>query len=317
MRERKKIAIGVPCYNEEVAIPEFMTAIENDDGTTRLRKSYDFVFIFVDDGSKDSTRSVMERLAKERKDFYFVSFDRNYGKEAGLVAIYDTAIRLDVDALIKMDVDLQDPISLIPMFVEQWEAGYGYVYGHMNGRAGQARAKKLFSSMYYKSYRIVSMNKGMRDGDRDFALMDRSVIPLYASVKGPHRFDRSISSHLKLNRKSISYDFVDRNDGTTRWPFKRLFMYSIDSMLQYGELWKFLTRVSCATCYLASLILLILSLMFGRMDLCIEGYVLLGVAAIASFLLLFLELKLEKILERKNRNFAMYEVGMTNVTKSD
>ena len=170
--DKKTIAIGVPCYNEEKSIPVFIDAFLKNEDIKKLEAKYKFIFIFVDDGSTDKTQEILEKTSQERDDFYFISFDHNRGKESGLVAIYDAAISLKVDALIKMDVDLQDPPNLIPKFVEDWERGYIYIYGHSNGRKGQKFIKKFFSSSFYKVYSWVSLEWGMKDGDRDFSLMN-------------------------------------------------------------------------------------------------------------------------------------------------
>lgn len=313
MDERKKIAIGVPCYNEEVALPQFIEAMSSNDDMKELSKKYDFVFIFVDDGSKDNTLTKMQELAFQRNDIYFISFERNYGKEAALVAIYDAAIRLNVDALIKMDVDLQDPIDLIPKFIEEWNNGYQYVYGHMTSRKGQSKMKKMFSSFYYFLFSIVVRNKGMKDGDRDFSLMDKSVIPFYAMTKGPHRFDRSLSSHFNLKRKSISYDFVLRADGTTRWSFKKLFLYSLDSVKQFGDLWIFLTRLGCALSIIAFIILRCLAMAIGGTALTISSYVMIGLFALFSILSICLTYNIEKLIISKNKNYEMYKIKISNI----
>lgn len=134
---KKTIAIGVPCYNEEKSIPVFIDTFLKNEDIKKLEAKYKFIFIFVDDGSTDKTEEILEKTSQERDDFYFISFDHNRGKESGLVAIYNAAISLKVDALIKMDVDLQDPPNLIPKFVKDWERGYIYIYGHSNGRKGQ------------------------------------------------------------------------------------------------------------------------------------------------------------------------------------
>lgn len=310
---KKTIGIGVPCYNEEVALPIFVDTISNYKEIIELKEKYNFIFIAIDDGSKDNTKSIMQKLAKERDDFFFLSFGKNYGKEAALCAIYDIAIAKNIDALIKMDVDLQDPPSLIPEFIKDWESSYLYVHGHMNGRKNQKFTKKFFSSSYYHIYRWISLEKGMKDGDRDYSIMDKSIIPLYASIKGPNRFDRSIAAHFHIVKKSVSYDFIDRVDGSTRWPFKKLLKYSISSFVQFGALQKFLTRISMELSFLIGFILLVLGIFYSNQPMYIVGSVLIGLFVILAIVYFLLNKYLEPHIRNKYATYSMYNIGETNI----
>lgn len=311
--DKKTIAIGVPCYNEEKSIPVFIDTFLKNEDIKKLEAKYKFIFIFVDDGSTDKTKEILEKTSQERDDFYFISFDHNRGKESGLVAIYDAAISLKVDALIKMDVDLQDPPNLIPKFVEDWERGYIYIYGHSNGRKGQKFIKKFFSSGFYKVYSWVSLEWGMKDGDRDFSLMDKSILPEYAAIKGPYRFDRSIRSHLKIKSKSINYDFVDRSDGTTRWPFKRLMSYSLNAMRQFGALTKFFTRIITEILFIVGLALIITYCINKSKEMLLASIILFCIALLFEVILKLEKVYLEKHLFKKYRNYEMYKIGKTNI----
>lgn len=312
---KKRIAIGVPCYNEEKAIPVFVSTILNDEGFKRLEKTYDFVFIFTDDGSKDNTFNILESLGKERSNFYYISFDRNYGKEAGLVAIYNAAISLKVDALIKMDVDLQDPPSLLPKFIEEWEKGYVYVYGHCPGRKGQKLIKKLFSKAFYSIYHWITLERGMKDGDRDYALLDKSIFKQYASINGPYRFDRAIASHLKIKSTKIDYPFVNREDGTTRWPFKRLLKYSFNAFRQFGHLSLFINRLILEFLFLCFLILLVLSFVYPNLFLYlfIPSMVSLLLFAFGIALRIKMKKDQDKRIKEKFSNYVMYRIKKTNI----
>lgn len=313
---KKTIAIGVPCFNEEKAIPEFLNKFLNNPSITPLLANYEFVFIFVNDGSTDGTYNILVNYSKSRKDFYYVSFDRNYGKEAGLVAIYNAALKLNVDALIKMDVDLQDPPYLIPKFIFEWEQGYQYVFGHSSGRKGQNWAKKLFSSAYYRVYHWVTGENEMKDGDRDFALLDKPTIAIFSEIHGPDRFDRSIASHYKLKSKRIDYEYVNRADGTTRWSFKKLFKYSMSSFKQFGAWPLFLIRQSMMISGIAMIIMMILFIVFRNGD--YMPYLISMVCLIVLFLGIICLYAYEKkhIEKRKiihDHKYKMYTIEKTNI----
>ncbi len=311
--DKKTIAIGVPCYNEEKSIPVFIDTFLKNEDIKKLEAKYKFIFIFVDDGSTDKTEEILEKTSQERDDFYFISFDHNRGKESGLVAIYDAAISLEVDALIKMDVDLQDPPNLIPKFIKDWERGYIYIYGHSNGRKGQKFIKKFFSSSFYKVYSWVSLEGDMKDGDRDFSLMDKSILPKYAAIKGPYRFDRSIRSHLKIKSKPIKYDFVDRSDGTTRWPFKRLMSYSLNAMRQFGASTTFFTRIITEILFIVGLALIITYYINKSKEMLLASIILFCIALLFAVILILENAFLEKHLLKKYQNYEMYKIGKTNI----
>lgn len=312
---KKVIGIGVPCYNEEKAFPLFLHTFDEDPSVRALKERYDFLLIFADDGSKDATRSLLQEEAERRSDLFFVSFDRNYGKEAALLAIYQTAIALKVDALIKMDVDLQDPPSLLPKFVEAWEKGIPYVYGHCEGRKGQKLLKKVFSKAFYRLYRWISLEGSMKDGDRDYALLDESILPEYASIVTPHRFDRSIFGHLRLQTARVDYPFSDRPDGTTRWSFHKLAAYSFNAFRQFGALTLFALRICAELSFVAFLVLLNLSLRDGEVSLPLFGASF--ACLFASFLFLgatlFLWTRIDGMLRRRYRDYIPFRIEKTNV----
>lgn len=313
--KKKRIAIGVPCYNEEKAIPLFVSTLFADEGFRRLQEKYDFCLIFTDDGSKDNTLPILESLAKENPNLYFISFDKNRGKEAGLVALYNAALTLKVDALVKMDVDMQDPPSLLPEFIEAWEKGYVYVYGHCPGRKGQKLIKKLFSMAFYSFYHWISLEGGMKDGDRDYALLDPTILPRYASLVGPYRFDRSIASHLKLNSTRVVYPFVNREDGTTRWPFKRLLKYSFNAFRQFDHLNLFLDRIVLELLFVSFVVLLTLSVVYNTY---LPALFSSSMAALFFFSLGLLQRLhtldgLEERLQDRYKDYEMYKIKKTNL----
>lgn len=212
-----------------------------------------------------------------------------------------------------MDVDLQDPPNLIPKFVKDWERGYIYIYGHSNGRKGQKFIKRFFSSSFYKVYSWVSLEGDMKDGDRDFSLMDKSILPKYAAIKGPYRFDRSIRSHLKIKSKPIKYDFVDRSDGTTRWPFKRLMSYSLNAMRQFGALTTFFTRIITEILFIVGLALIITYYINKSKEMLLASIILFCIALLFAVILILENAFLEKHLLKKYQNYEMYKIGKTNI----
>lgn len=231
--KRKLVALIVPCYNERETIDSFVKAC--DTFLADLKERYDFVTIFIDDGSTDNTLQIMKDLAASRKDVRYISFSRNSGKERGLYAGFCAAESLGCDACIPMDVDLQDPPELIPQFFEYWEQGYDYIYAHMNSRKGQRLVKKVLSSGFYRVYSRMTGDRLIQDGDRDFCLMDRKVLDAFVSLKERARFNRGVADFVGFKRKRIDYDYVERKEGKSKYNLKRMLSYSKDAFTEFAR----------------------------------------------------------------------------------
>ena len=223
-----KISIIVPCYNEEEAMPIFYEEIVK---VAKNMKKVDFEFIFVNDGSKDRTLDVARQLHEKDERVRYVSFSRNFGKEAGMLAGLEAA-RGDYVAI--MDVDLQDPPHLIEEMYETLKIeDYDCVATRRVSRDGEPPIRSFFARCYYKLINKISKTE-IVDGARDFRLMTRQMVDSILELKEYNRFSKGIFSWVGYNTKWLEYKNVERVAGTTKWSFWKLFLYSLESIVAFS-----------------------------------------------------------------------------------
>mgnify|MGYP003293804862 FL=1 len=223
-----KISIIVPCYNEEEAMPIFYEEIVK---IAKKMKKVDFEFIFVNDGSKDKTLQVARELNNKDQRVRYVSFSRNFGKEAGMLAGLEAA-RGDYVAI--MDVDLQDPPHLIEEMYETLKnEDYDCVATRRVSRDGEPPIRSFFARCYYKLINKISKTE-IVDGARDFRLMTRQMVDSILELKEYNRFSKGIFSWVGYNTKWLEYKNVERVAGTTKWSFWKLFLYSLESIIAFS-----------------------------------------------------------------------------------
>ncbi len=213
-----KLDIVVPCYNEEKNIEKFFTEV------SYVLKDIDINIIFVNDGSSDNTLNEIKKL----KDVSYISFSRNFGKEA---AIYAGLSKTTADYVILMDVDLQDPPSLIPEMIKYIDE-YDIVATRRVTRAGEPKIRSFFARLFYKLMNKIS-DIELVDGARDFRLMNRSVVDSILELNENNRFSKGIFEWIGFNTKWIEYENVERIEGETSWSFWQLFKYSIEGIVSF------------------------------------------------------------------------------------
>ena len=224
-----KISIIVPCYNEEEAMPIFYKEITKV--ADKMKKKADFEFIFVNDGSKDKTLEVARELSDTDKRVRYVSFSRNFGKEAGMLAGLE-ASRGDYVAI--MDVDLQDPPALVEEMYDTLKEGvYDCVATRRVSRDGEPPVRSFFAELYYKLINKISKTE-IVNGARDFRLMTRQMVDSILELKEYNRFSKGIFSWVGYNTKWLEYKNVERVAGTTKWIFWKLFLYSLESIVAFS-----------------------------------------------------------------------------------
>lgn len=224
-----KISIIVPCYNEEEAMPIFYEEITKI--ADKMKKKCEFEFIFVNDGSKDKTLEVARNLSDKDKRVRYVSFSRNFGKEAGMLAGLE-ASRGDYVAI--MDVDLQDPPALIEEMYDTLKEGeYDCVATRRVSRDGEPPVRSFFAELYYKLINKISKTE-IVNGARDFRLMTRQMVDSILELKEYNRFSKGIFSWVGYNTKWLEYKNVERVAGTTKWNFWKLFLYSLESIVAFS-----------------------------------------------------------------------------------
>lgn len=221
------ISIIVPCYNEEKAVPVFYkatsAALENIDA--------DIEYIFVDDGSSDNTVNEFKKLASADKRVKYISFSRNFGKEAGMYAGMKHA---HGDYIVIMDIDLQDPPELIPKMYDLVRSGeYDCAATRRVNRVGEAKLRSFFARCFYKLINKISDTE-IVDGARDFRLMSRKMVNSILELSEYNRFSKGIFSWVGFKTKWLEYENRERSVGETKWSFWKLFKYSIEGIVSFS-----------------------------------------------------------------------------------
>lgn len=226
--EKKLISVVVPCYNEEEALPFFFEEIDKVMGQM---PDYNFEVIYVDDGSKDKTLSILRERAAVDKFTRFVSFSRNFGKEAGMLA----GLRESKgDFVCIMDADLQDPPSLLPQMMNIIaEKGCDSVATRRGNRKGEPPIRSLFAKMFYSLMNKISKVEFV-PGARDYRLMSRRMVDAVLSMSEYNRFSKGIFSWVGFKTEWISFSNVERVAGKTKWSFWGLFKYSIECIVAFS-----------------------------------------------------------------------------------
>ena len=224
----ESLAIIVPCYNEEEALPIFY-----DEAKKILEKlDYDYKIILVNDGSKDATLSVMKKLAEKDQSIKYLSFSRNFGKEAAMYAGFCNA---NTDYVCVMDADMQDPPSLLPKMLEIiHKEGYDSVATRRENREGEPLVRSWFARKFYRIINKIS-DADIVDGARDFRLMKREMVEAIVSMTEYNRFSKGIFGWIGFKTYWLSYENVERVAGETKWDFWKLTKYAIDGIINFSQ----------------------------------------------------------------------------------
>jgi len=260
MKKQEKISIVVPIYNEEEAIPIFYEEIKK---VSKKLKEYSFEYIFVEDGSRDNSLNILKELSKKDKDVRFISFSRNFGKEAGMLAGLEAATG---DYVTIMDVDLQDPPALLPEMIKAIkEEGYDSVGTRRVTRKGEPPIRSFFARMFYKLINKMSKVE-MVDGARDYKLMTRQVVNAVISMKEYNRYTKGLFSFVGFKTKWIEFENVERVAGETKWSFWKLFLYAIDGIVAFTttplSIASVIGIILCFVAFIAILVIILKTLIF-------------------------------------------------------
>ena len=226
------VSLVVPCYNEEKTIPLFYAEAAKVIDKIQQNRSVNFEIIFIDDGSKDKSLNEMKILAEHDERVRFVSFSRNFGKEAGIYAGLQYA---KGDFVATMDVDLQDPPALledmIGILLESDE--YDCVATRRSGRKGEPSLRSWFSKKFYSLINRMSKTPVV-DGARDFRLMRREMVDSVLELSEYNRFSKGLFSWVGYNIKWIEFENIERAVGKTKWNFWSLFKYAVDGIVGFS-----------------------------------------------------------------------------------
>ena len=259
----EKISVVVSCYNEEKALPLFYEEME------RVRKKdfegiVEFEYIFVNDGSKDNTLKIIKELNQKDPKVRYISFSRNFGKEAAMYAGLEAA---EGDYVTLMDADLQDPPALLKqMYDDIKNEGYDSVGTRRVTRKGEPPIRSFFARMFYKIINKMS-NIEMVDGARDYRLMKRQVVDSIISLKEYNRYSKGLFSFVGFDTKWIEYENVERVAGETKWSFWKLFKYALEGITAFSTtpliFSSIIGLIFCLVAFIAIIFIIVKTLVYG------------------------------------------------------
>lgn len=225
-----KISIIVPCYNEEEALPVYYQAMRKIEG--QFNHPVDWEYIFINDGSSDDTLAQLQHLSQNDAAVKYISFSRNFGKEAGLFAGLEHTTG---NYIVIMDVDLQDPPELLPkMYHILKTEPFDCVGTRRITRNGEPPIRSFFAKQFYKLMSKIS-NTTIVDGARDYRMMTRHMVDAILKVTEYNRFSKGIFSWVGFRTKYLPYQNQERSAGQTSWNFWSLFTYSIEGIVSFSE----------------------------------------------------------------------------------
>ncbi len=256
----KKLSVIVPCLNEQESVPIFYEALTQQMSQMQV----ELELVFIDDGSTDNTLSVFKQLQEKDERVHFISFSRNFGKESAMFAGMEAATG---DYVTIMDVDLQDPPSLLPKMLQGIEEdGYDCVATRRVTRQGEPRIRSWFARAFYRLINRISKTE-IVDGARDYRMMTRQMVDSVLSLKEVSRFSKGIFSWVGYNTHWLEYENIQRVAGETKWNFWKLLIYSIDGIIGFSTaplaIASVIGVIFCLLAFLLMLYFLIKTLIWG------------------------------------------------------
>lgn len=223
---KKLVTIIIPAYNEEKVLPKLFNRL---DKLSQNESNYLFEFLFINDGSKDSTMKLISEKSTIDNRISYINLSRNFGKERAMLAGFDYA---KGDAIVMIDADLQDPPELIPNMISLWEEGYDDVYAKRESREGETWLKKATSKWFYSILDKISSIEIQRDTG-DFRLLDRRAIEALKTLRESNRYTKGMFSWVGFKKKEITYKRDPRAAGETKWNYFKLFNLAIEGITSF------------------------------------------------------------------------------------
>lgn len=271
MKSSQLISVVVPCYNEQESLPLFYEEITRV--TDEMKNNYYtkgiadlvFEFVFVNDGSKDGTLEILRRLSRDDKRVCYVSFSRNFDKEAALLA---GLRRARGDYVVTLDADLQHPPRLIPQMYDYVRSGeYDCAATRRVSRKGEPALLSFFSRSFYKVINSISQTE-IVDGAQDFRFMTRQMVNAILSMPEYNRFSKGIFSWVGFDTKYIEVENTERAAGKTKWSFKKLFLYSLEGIFAFSTaplaVASFLGVIFCLLALVMIIVTVVKTICFGE-----------------------------------------------------
>ena len=261
MKKKEKISIVVPCYNEEASLPIFYKEINR---VSKEMKNVDFEFLFINDGSKDKTLSLLRELTKKDNRVRYISFSRNFGKEAGMYAGLSNTTG---DYVAIMDADMQDPPEMVKeMYETIQKEEYDCVALCSPSHEGYSITRKFFTACWYKLIGTISSTPQV-PGARDFRLMKRKMVDAIIDMGEYNRYSKGIFSFVGFDTKWIDYKAPDRVAGETKWNFWKLFKYALEGILAFSTsplvISAFIGIIFCIISFVAIIVIIVKTLVWG------------------------------------------------------
>ncbi len=258
----EKISVIVPCFNEEKALPLFYEEFTKN--ISKFPKNVEFELLFIDDGSKDDTISVIHKLKEKDNRIHYISFSRNFGKEAAIFAGLENA---SGDYITLMDADLQDPPSLLlEMYQSIRNENYDAVGTRRVDRKGEPVIRSFFARIFYKLINKMTSFE-MVDGARDYVFMKRKVADAIISLKEYNRYSKGLFSFVGFKVKWIEYENIQRIAGETKWSFFKLFKYALEGITAFSTapliVSSIIGLIFCLISFLLILVIIFKTLILG------------------------------------------------------
>ena len=227
---RDIISVVIPCYNEEESIPLFYNEINKE---LKDINNIDYELLFINDGSTDKTLDNIKKISIKDRKIRYISFSRNFGKEA---AIYAGLEHSKGDYVVVMDCDLQDPPSLLKtMYKEIKENKYDSIATRRINRIGEPLIRSFCAKLFYKVINKIS-KANIVDGARDYRLMTRQMVNSIIEMREYNRFSKGIFGWVGFETKWLEYENIERSKGISKWSFIKLFIYSIEGIVAFSTL---------------------------------------------------------------------------------
>jgi glycosyltransferase involved in cell wall biosynthesis len=228
--ERPELSIIIPIFNEAAVIEELhrrLREVMNQLG--KLVRSWEV--IFIDDGSKDASLSMLREIARTEPRFKIVSFARNFGHQMAITAGLDKA---EGDAVVIMDADLQDPPEVVGEMIARWREGFDVVYGVRRTRAGETYFKKVTAAVFYRLLRAMLGGISIPVDAGDFRLVSRPVVLTLRALRERHRFVRGMVAWVGFKQSALYYDREARFAGETKYPFSKMLRFALDAITSFS-----------------------------------------------------------------------------------
>lgn len=262
MENKKRISIVVPCYNEQEVLPMFYEELNK---VMKKLEKVELELILVNDGSKDNTLKEFKELANKDERVKYISFSRNFGKEAAMYAGLEATTG---DYVAIMDADLQDPPKLLlEMYSILENSDYDCVGTRRVTRKGEPKIRSFFAKIFYKLMKKIS-KMDIVDGARDFRLMTRQMTDSIISMQEYNRFSKGIFTWVGFKTKWLEYENIERAAGKTKWSFWKLFIYSLDGITAFSTfplvISTILGMLFCLLAFIMILVIIFKTIAFGE-----------------------------------------------------